>query len=277
MDSGGQPQFREMLPVLVQMATACVLTLRLNVPLGKLNEVECVEKGKELCKPYLSVLTNEQIVKHCSQIVDSQTKDCKLFVVGTHQDLEHKCQTETRTSKNKKLLKPWQPQFREMLPILVKMATACVLTLKLNVPLGKLNEVECVERGKELCKPYLSVLTNEQIVKHCSQIVDCQTKDCRLFVVGTHHDLEHECWTETRSDKNEKLLKLLQPQLGTNLEVYKTGDPVEVIFPVNSKTPKERDYCVVEQFRRAVHTLASSKEKVDIRGKGGYSTVLVSS
>jgi len=84
------------------------------------------------------------------------------------------------------------------------MATACVLTLKLNVPLGKLNEVECVERGKELCKPYLSVLTNEQIVKHCSQIVDSQTKDCKLFVVGTHQDLEHECQTETRVDKNDK-------------------------------------------------------------------------
>ena len=75
VDSGGQPQFREILPVLVKMATACVLTLKLNVPLGKQNEVECVERGKELCKPYLSVLTNEQIVNHCSQIVDSQTKD----------------------------------------------------------------------------------------------------------------------------------------------------------------------------------------------------------
>ena len=83
-------------------------------------------------------------------------------------------------------------------------------------------------------------------------------------MVGTHQDLEHECQTETRASKNKKLLKLLRPQLGTNLEVYNTGDPVEVIFPVNSKTPKERDYCVVEQFRRAVHTLASSKEKVDI-------------
>ena len=157
-----------------------------------------------------------------------------------------------------------QPQFREMLPLLVEMATACVLTLKLNVPLGILNEVECVERGKILCKPYLSVLTNEQIVKHCSQIVDSQTKNCKLFVVGTHQDLEHECQTESKADKNEKLLKLLQPQLGTNLEVYKTGDPVELIFPVNSKTPKPGDYRVVEQFRRAVHNLARSKEKVDI-------------
>ena len=180
--------------------------------------------------------------------------------------------TTSQTKRRKLLDVDWiyivdsggQPQFREMLPILVKMATACVLTLKLNVPLGKLNEVECIEKGKELCKPYSSVLTNEQIVKHCSQIVDSQTKDCKLFVVGTHQDLEHECQTESRADKNEKLLKLLQPQLGTNLEVYKTGHPVELIFPVNSKTPKERDCKVVEQFRRAVHNLTKSKEKVDI-------------
>ena len=180
--------------------------------------------------------------------------------------------TTSKTKQGKLLDVDWiyivdsggQPQFREMLPILVKMATACVLTLKLNVPLGKLNEVECIEKGKELCRPYSSVLTNEQIVKHCSQIVDSQTRDCKLFVVGTHQDLEHECQRESRADKNKKLLKLLQPQLGASLEVYKTGNPVELIFPVNSKTPKEKDYMVVEQFRMAVHNLARSKEKVDI-------------
>ena len=180
--------------------------------------------------------------------------------------------TTSKTKQGKLLDVDWiyivdsggQPQFREMLPILVKMATACVLTLKLNVPLGKLNEVECIEKGKDLCRPYSSVLTNEQIVKHCSQIVDSQTKDCKLFVVGTHQDLEHKCQTESRADKNKKLLQLLQPQLGTSLEVYKTGDPVELIYPVNSKTPKDRDYMVVEQFRMAVNNLARSKEKVDI-------------
>ena len=101
-------------------------------------------------------------------------------------------------------------------------------------------------------------------MNHCSQIVDSQTEDCKLFVVGTHQDLEHECQTESRTDKNKKLLKLLQPQLGANLEVYKTGDSVELIYPVNSKTPTERDYKVVEQFRMAVHNIARSKEKVDI-------------
>ena len=79
VDSGGQPQFREMLPILVQTATACVLTVQLNKPLNKVNEVEFVQKGKRICKPYLSILTNQQVAKHCSQIISSQTENCKLF------------------------------------------------------------------------------------------------------------------------------------------------------------------------------------------------------
>ena len=33
---------------------------------------------------------------------------------------------------------------------------------------------------------------------------------------------------------------------------------------MNSKTPKEGDYRVVEQFKMAIHDMARSKEKVDI-------------
>ena len=156
-----------------------------------------------------------------------------------------------------------QPQFREMLPILVQIATACVLTLKLNEPLGDTNEVKFIEKDSELCRPYLSVLTNEQIVKYCSQIVDSQLKGCKLFVVGTHSDLEHECQTESRAKKNEELFKLLKPQLRNNLAVYKTGCDVELIYPVNSRKPEERDYKVVEQFRNAVHDI-NVKKKVDV-------------
>ena len=202
---------------------------------------------------------------------------CVHYESNFYQELLKKVKSSrtSQTKRGKLLDVDWiyivdsggQPQFREMLPVLVQMATACVLTVKLNVPLGKLNEVECVERGKELCKPYLCNLTNEQIVKHCSQIVDSQSKHCKLFVVGTHRDLENQCQTESKRDKDIQLFKLLKPQLGPNLGVYKPGNPVdhvELIYPVNSKTPEEKDYEVVEQFRRAVHKLTKSKEKVDI-------------
>ena len=154
-----------------------------------------------------------------------------------------------------------QPQFREMLPVLVHMATACVLTLKLNKPLNEQNEVEYVREGKELCKPYLSVLSNKQVIQQCSQIVSSQTKNCKFFVVGTHCDLEHEC-NESRDKKNLMLLKMLSSHLRCNLEIYKTGSPAEVIYPVNSKSPVQTDYTVVQQFRMAVHNV--SRSKVDI-------------
>ena len=65
-------------------------------------------------------------------------------------------------------------------------------------------------------------------------------------------------------DKNKKLLELLKPQLGTSLEVYfiGSGDLEQLIYPVNSKTPKKEDHQVVNQFRNAVSNICRSKENI---------------
>ena len=154
-----------------------------------------------------------------------------------------------------------QPQFREMLPVLVKSATACVLTVKLNEPLDKRNEVEFVEKGKELCKPYQSQSNNQQVVKRCSQIVASQTKGCKLFLVGTHRDEEDQCKEESRIEKNEKLIKLLEPQFGTNLQYMANG---QAIFPLNCKIPQHQDKDVMKDLRIAVTGIIRSKPKKEI-------------
>ena len=153
-----------------------------------------------------------------------------------------------------------QPQYREMLPVLVKSATACVLTVKLNEPLDKRNEVEYVEKGKELCKPYQSQSSNQQVVKQCSQIVASQTKDCKLFLVGTHRDEEDQCKEESKMEKNKKLLELLEPQFGTNLQ-YMTSD--QAIFPLDCKTKpiQQQDKDVMKDLRIAVTGIIRSKPK----------------
>ena len=156
-----------------------------------------------------------------------------------------------------------QPQFREMLPVLVKSATACVLTVKLNEPLDKRNEVEFVEKGKELCKPYQSQSNNQQVVKRCSQIVASQTKGCKLFLVGTHRDEEDKCKEESRIEKNEKLIKLLEPQFGTNLQYMANG---QAIFPLDCKTKptQQQDEDVMKDLRIAVTGIIRSKPKKEI-------------
>ena len=197
---------------------------------------------------YKSSKLYEQLISKMKSIVKSQKKCGKLLDVDWIYIVDS----------------GGQPQFREMLPTLVQMATACVLTLKLNKPLSKQNEIECFEKGSPLCKTYQSNLTNEQVVKCCSQIVASQTENCKLFAVGTHRDLEHECKEETLSDKNKKLLAMLRPHLGNKLKLYKAGRDPELIYPVNSKTPEATDKKVAEMFRRAVHRITESKVKVDI-------------
>ena len=130
VDSGGQPPFREMLPHFVQRASAIVLMQKLNERLdfkppiryrekkegkeeGGEEEGEKEEGGKE-DKGYPSQLTNEQILHQYIQAV--QSHESSVFVVGTHSDLEYKCEGgETRYMKNTTLLEAFEPVLRKQL------------------------------------------------------------------------------------------------------------------------------------------------------------------
>ena len=116
-----------------------------------------------------------------------------------------------------------QPPFREMLSHFVQKASAFVLMQKLNERLDFKPPIKYREEGKEDSVQCKSQLTNEQILYQYFQAV--QSHNSRAFVVGTHRDLEHECETESREDKNQRLLEAFQPVLGNHLALYKAGDP----------------------------------------------------
>ena len=75
-----------------------------------------------------------------------------------------------------------------------------------------------------------------------------------LYIVGTHRDLESTC-SETRVEKNRKLVDMLMPILQDELVLYSPHlqDP-KVIFPIkiNAKTPAEQDYQVCALIRKQV-------------------------
>ena len=109
VDSGGQPQFHEILPAFIRYASACVFVTRLDESLTDHPTIEYYGRGGQRHgTPYRSLLTHEQILKHCFQAL--QSRQCTssspqsgpmVFVAGTHKDQEHHC-PETRISKNKK-------------------------------------------------------------------------------------------------------------------------------------------------------------------------------
>ena len=118
-DSGGQPQFHEMLPIFLRGVSYYVFVFKLSDELGSHPTVELYdEEGKLVGIPYTSALSNEQLLQHCIQALQSHksstadSEHARILILGTHKDEESKCSTETRIEKNEKIKKLLLPTFQ---------------------------------------------------------------------------------------------------------------------------------------------------------------------
>ena len=110
IDTGGQPQFHELLPTFVHHVSAAVLFVKLN-ELLKENPMIEYYKDDMLCgKPYKSSNNHLQILQDCLQAMQSRNQmnsssQCpKLLFVGTHRDKLNWFDPEGLKSKNAQLL-----------------------------------------------------------------------------------------------------------------------------------------------------------------------------
>ena len=120
IDSGGQPQFHEILPKFLRRMTLYIFVLKLSEDLTTKPMVEYFNQSGRIGTPYQSFHTNEQLIEHCLRTVHTHRSNTKsdrecsrIMVVGTHLDEESKCTTETREEKNKKLEKLLLPMFKD--------------------------------------------------------------------------------------------------------------------------------------------------------------------
>ena len=116
VDSGGQPQFHELLTAFVRNASIGIFVHKLSERLDDNPHVQYFDKQGEQCgKGYPSPLSNRDILQHCVQTVRSlpyTTEESirpQLAIVGTHRDEEHQCKGETREEKNKQLFEIVRP------------------------------------------------------------------------------------------------------------------------------------------------------------------------
>ena len=116
VDSGGQPQFHELLTAFVRNALVGIFVHKLSERLDDHPHVQYFDKkGKECGTGYRSLLSNRAIFQHCIQTVQSLhysiEKTCcpNLAVVGTFRDEELLCKGESRNEKNEQLLKILHP------------------------------------------------------------------------------------------------------------------------------------------------------------------------
>ena len=92
VDSGGQPQFHDLLSIFIPELSGLVSVFKLCEPLAIRGEVAFYKEGELTCAPYESHYTNEQVIRHDLQVIHSDATHCgveympNLAFVGTHLD-----------------------------------------------------------------------------------------------------------------------------------------------------------------------------------------------
>ena len=116
IDSGGQPQFYDLLPIFIRHTSSIVLVQRLCDRLNEYPIVEYYDKeGNRIGTPYRSLFTNLEIVMCLTRALHSHPtkgKFPKIMLACTHRDMEEKCSQE-RAENNQTLFKLLHPLFRK--------------------------------------------------------------------------------------------------------------------------------------------------------------------
>jgi hypothetical protein len=161
-----------------------------------------------------------------------------------------------------------QPNFLEVLAKYLDKNTTIIIVLKLSEELDAYPVVEYYnENGELVGAPYPSGFTNGQTVRGCLRAVQSQVmkspkgKSPKVVIIGTHKDMEDSC-SETRAEKNEKLVDMIVPAIQDEVLYY--GEQMkEVIFPVNAKAPGLEEEKIAAKLREII-VEKSSVEPADI-------------
>ena len=115
LDSGGQPQFHEVVAAFSHNVSLVLVFIKLNERLDALvTNAFTDEEGKWFTEQCPSLLTNEQMVVQfvhtmmCKPVAGSEGMHTRFMVIGTHRDLMHECD-ETLAQKNERLTSLFLP------------------------------------------------------------------------------------------------------------------------------------------------------------------------
>ena len=154
-----------------------------------------------------------------------------------------------------------QPQFHEVVSIVLPAVTGIVSVFKLSESLGVHGEVVFYKDGVQASDPYKSYLTNEQVIRHDLLAIQSVashsgTKEIpSLAFVGTYLDQQDACPEETPDQKDERLHSMITEILPEELQqcVISKGESLrQVTFRVNARTPTEDDYQTTGSLKDAL-------------------------
>ena len=152
IDSGGQPQFHEVLPAFIRNTTATIFVMKLSERLDEHPVIKYYDENGQVCgKPFRHALTNKQMIQCCIRTILSQPskegKYSKTLIVGTHRDRESYF-SESRTKKNRKLIGMLLPSLQEQL-VYYHLGTEVIFPINAKKPEEQDHQV-CAEIRKQI-------------------------------------------------------------------------------------------------------------------------------
>ena len=295
-DCGGQPEYHELLPLFVHRISSALCVTRLTDKLDEIQEAEYFDEGKPVgaarqCQ--LSAKDTIQCLVNTTQSYSTQDQPPRIIMVGTHLDkLEEKTRLQSQAentaepsseaSSNLSI----QPAAVDMLESKPSLSTTSTGTERVTLPpqstgaheekakmlltVKKAVAAETVEG--ELRQPPLTESTgmnpsqsaptrsgqpmsgeNPSLNKTSTSVAAAQDS----VVAGAGKAFE------TLEDKNRQLLEMLEPEFSDQL-VYSSNDMSQLIFPLNTLNPGEREKAIASKIRNAVENSGARKEKIPI-------------
>ena len=146
-----------------------------------------------------------------------------------------------------------QSAFHDILPVFSKNTMVGIITEKINERLDSRPRIEFYRKGVRVGEPFDSPFTRAETIQQCVRTVNSTSKretPTMIALAFTHKDLEHECTTEDRKAKEEKLRKIIPP----NMEDYIITNEESLIHAVNVKSPRKEDKKVISKLREKIMT-----------------------
>ena len=150
LDSGGQPQFHEMMPLFLNGASKFVYVFKVHESLDKRTMVRYFDGCGELVYEFPASQTNEDTLKQCTRTMSSLTAKNtnirlpKMLFLATHRDMvADESLPGVLESLHKRLKGILLPQFKEQLIFCDKKGEDFIFTLNAEKPVKE--DKECAE------------------------------------------------------------------------------------------------------------------------------------
>ena len=213
IDSGGQLQYHDILPLFIQNPMVAIFVLKLSDELSHHPAIEFHEEGgKRIGKPYQSSLSHKQILQHCLGAFCSQSARPLIIIIGTHQDVENSC-TESRTEKNQQLKELLDSNFRllyteEQGDHKIIFAVNCLAPTERDRHIAQVLRKEIIsESPKQLIKMPIAWASLEVALRRGSHDGVLSLAECRVsaerfqieggaFAAALHHLVHHNVFLQ---------------------------------------------------------------------------------